>query len=163
MDVSTQLSPNFTVADLIVTSTGIPNVPDDSYLPNLTALANVLELLRQIDTFTVVSGFRSPAVNASVGGADYSYHSDGLAADILPDNISNQDFWQHIHNTPRFSNALGEYIYYPLSHRTIHVSTPTAAKVNFDLMQNAAGTYVRSNIAPEPSYNMDLYSSPGAD
>lgn len=162
MDASTQLSPNYTVGDLIKTSTGLPNMPDDSYLPNLTALANVLEYLAAIDSFTIESGFRSPAVNAAIGGAGDSYHSDGLAADILPDNLTNQDFFRYIRSTPRFANAVGEYIFYPLSHGTIHVSAATAQKQNFPLsMTNGSYTSDPSTYpAPDPTYNLD--ANPGA-
>lgn len=170
MDASTQLSPNYTVGDLIRTSTGIPNLPTDDYLPNLRALANVLELLSQIDTFTINSGFRSPAVNAAVGGEPNSYHSEGLAADILPDNISNQEFFYRIHNNPRFRNAVGEYILYPLSHGTIHVSAPTPNKVGFAIVQEADGSYRHHDdipyddryVLPESSGDYSLPSLPAS-
>ena len=156
MDASTRLSTHYTVGDLIKTSTGIPNMPPESYLPNLRALANVLELLRQIDTFTIVSGFRSPAVNAAVGGAEASYHSEGLAADIIPDNISNQEFFYRIHNNPKFRNAVGEYIFYPLEHRSIHVSSPTAFKVGVALKELPGGSYAPADIGYDSSWKMEL-------
>jgi len=159
MDASTRLSPSYTVRDLIGTSTGIANLPTNDYLPNLRALASVLELLREIDTFTIVSGFRSPAVNAAVGGSDYSFHSDGLAADILPDNMTNQEFWRRIHNNPRYRNAVGEYIFYPLSHGTIHVSAPTPLKVAYDLRQEPDGSYVRSGIPYDSTYSFEMGAS----
>lgn len=152
MDASTQLSPNYTVGDLIRTSTGLPNMPTDDYLPNMRALANVLELLRQIDTFQIESGFRSPAVNKAVGGEPASYHSEGLAADILPDHISNQEFFYKIHNNPRFRNAVGEYILYPLEHGTIHVSAPTTTKVGFAIIQDASGYHHETDIPMDPRY-----------
>lgn len=144
---STQLSPNFTVRDLTVTNTGIANSAGEGYLGNLRALAETLELLRGIDTFTVVSGYRSPAVNAAVGGQPKSYHAEALAADIIPHHMSARDFWFKIHNNPRYRNAVGEYILYPEEHGSIHVSAPTATKRGFDLILNEAGQYVRSGIA----------------
>lgn len=159
MDASTQLSPNYKVGDLIRTSTGIPNLPTDAYLPNLRALAQVLETMRQVDSFTIVSGFRSPAVNAAVGGEPASYHSEGLAADILPDHMTNQEFFYHIHNTPRIRNAVGEYILYPLAHGTIHVSAPTPSKVGFAIVQGADGGYHHEDVPFDSSYNLDNLSA----
>lgn len=161
MDASTYLSPNFVVGDLIKTSTGIANLPSDDYLPNLKALAHLLELLLQVDDFTIESGFRSPAVNAAVGGADASYHSDGLAADIIPSNMSAEVFWKYIHNTPRLRNAVGEYAWKPTRNTpNVHVSTPTAQKVAFDLIETSPGVYVRSNVPYDDSYILDFGSAP---
>lgn len=144
---STSLSPNFYVRDLTVTNTGIPNDADVSFQGNLKALAQTLELLREIDTFTVVSGYRSPAVNSAVKGQPGSYHTQGLAADIVPHKLTPEQFWFKIHNNPRYRNAVGEYILYPEEHGSLHVSAPTATKRGFDLILNEAGQYVRSGIA----------------
>lgn len=155
MDLDQQLSSSYTVRDLIGTSTGIPNIPSEAYLPNLTALAELLDFLKEIDDFTIESGFRSPAVNSAVGGADYSYHSDGLAADIIPKTMSARDFWSYIHNNPRYRNAVGEYaLKEDRNTPNIHVSTPTTAKVAFDLVETSPGVYVRSNIPFDDSYKL---------
>jgi len=142
---STQLSPHYTVRDLSVTSTGLPNSPGDAYLGNLKALANCLELLREIGPFTVVSGYRSDAVNNAVGGSETSYHGSGIAADIIPNSMSPRAFWEKIHNTPRFRNALGEYALKE-SQGALHISAPTSTKRAVDLIVNSAGQYVRSGI-----------------
>lgn len=135
-------------------------MPSEDYLPNLKAIANVLELLTQIDSFTIVSGFRSPAVNAAVGGEPNSYHSEGLAADILPDHITNQEFFYRIHNNPQFRNAVGEYILYPLDHGTIHVSAPTPTKVGFAIVQGADGVYHHEDVPFDDRYAMSTSMLP---
>jgi hypothetical protein len=119
-----QLSPNFSLAELTVTGRNMRNVPGDAEIANLRALAaNILQPLRDaIDRpITVTSGFRSPKVNAAVGGAATSQHLRGEAADIrvegmtplqvaqtivdlgLPfDQVINEfDSWVHVSFSPR--------------------------------------------------------------
>lgn len=81
----TNLSPNFTLAEMVVTNTGLPNVPNATQVRNLKYLAlNILQPLRDaIGPVKVTSGFRSPAVNAQVGGSPHSQHLQGMAADIV--------------------------------------------------------------------------------
>ena len=81
----THLSPNFTLNELTVTDTGLPNVPNAQQTRNLGFLVvNILQPLRDaIGPVKVTSGFRSKAVNAQVGGKPTSQHLLGLAADII--------------------------------------------------------------------------------
>lgn len=53
-------------------------------------LVSILDILRnQIGKPVIVtSGYRTPAQNAKVGGAKYSYHIRGMAADIRVDGMS---------------------------------------------------------------------------
>lgn len=63
----------------------IDNTPPPSAVANLTALVdNVLDPLRKAwgNPITVNSGYRSPRLNAAVGGAASSQHPKGEAADI---------------------------------------------------------------------------------
>lgn len=152
MDINQQLSTHYKLKDLIGTSTGISNIPSAAYLPNLKALAKVLELLREIGPFTIISGFRSPAVNAAVGGADQSYHSEGLAADIVPTSMSPRDFWNYIHNNPRYRNAVGEYALKEAK-GNVHVSTPTPSKVAVPLYETN-GVYSRVSVAFNEAYKL---------
>ncbi|HAQ21112.1 MAG TPA: peptidase M15 [Prolixibacteraceae bacterium] len=83
-----QLSENFTLAELTVTSTMLPNRPNDAQLDALKQLAkNVLQPLRSLygRPIDVNSGFRSVSVNISVGGAKNSQHCKGEAADLSCD------------------------------------------------------------------------------
>ena len=79
-----RLSAHFTLSELTATSHG-PNYPGRTEIEALRALAvNVLEPIRAGVALAVHvnSGYRSPAVNAAVGGAAGSQHLRGEAADI---------------------------------------------------------------------------------
>lgn len=82
-----RLTNHFTLAELTATASGLPNEPNGAALSNLMRLAQVLELCRfalGACGIRVTSGYRSPAVNAKVGGARTSAHLDGRAADFIP-------------------------------------------------------------------------------
>lgn len=79
------LSKNFTLKELMKTSTGIPNNPDKNAIDNLSALVEkVLQPARDRlgSAITVTSGYRSLAVNQAVGGSSTSDHRLGRAADL---------------------------------------------------------------------------------
>lgn len=81
----TQLSPHFSLAELTVTSTGIPNIPTGVYLQNLIYTAQQMEKVRAIlgTPIKVNSGYRCDAVNRAVGGVTTSAHSFGFAVDFV--------------------------------------------------------------------------------
>jgi len=85
---SPRLSRYYTLARLIHSDTardrGIDNTPPPALLPNLRLLARGLDRVRLLlgHPLDISSGYRSPALNASVGGAPNSQHSQGLAADF---------------------------------------------------------------------------------
>lgn len=60
------------------------SVIPDNILPNLVELAENLQVLRDYLGFPIQinSGYRSPAYNAKIGGAKFSQHIQGKAADI---------------------------------------------------------------------------------
>ena len=79
------MTPNFTLAELTRTDTGLPNTPDADQLANLERLAATLERVRRVlgdNPLRVTSAFRSRAVNKAVGGSPTSAHVLGLAADF---------------------------------------------------------------------------------
>ena len=79
------MTPNFTLAELTRTDTGLPNTPDADQLANLERLAATLERVRCVlgdNPLRVTSAFRSRAVNKAVGGSPTSSHTRGLAADF---------------------------------------------------------------------------------
>jgi zinc D-Ala-D-Ala carboxypeptidase len=79
------MSKHFTIKELCKTNRALPNVPDKQVEANLADLIiNVLDPLREIygRPIRVNSGYRSPLVNAAVGGAKNSDHLYGMAADI---------------------------------------------------------------------------------
>jgi D-alanyl-D-alanine dipeptidase len=79
------LSKDFTLEELIRTSTGLDNTPSEEEIENLRLLCvNVLQPARDaLGPIKVTSGFRSPAVNAKVGGAPSSQHVKGQAVDLM--------------------------------------------------------------------------------
>ncbi|MDQ2150055.1 D-Ala-D-Ala carboxypeptidase family metallohydrolase [Alcaligenaceae bacterium C4P045] len=84
-----RLSPNFTLAEFTRSDTaskaGVDNSPDEEHLRNLQRLAATLERVRTLlgdRPLLISSGYRSPALNALVGGSRTSDHSNGLAADF---------------------------------------------------------------------------------
>lgn len=82
---SEKIFPNFTLKEMLSTSTGLPNCPETwEQLENLQRLAGFLQCVRNIygKPIIVNSAFRSKAVNEKAGGVKSSYHLKGLAADI---------------------------------------------------------------------------------
>ncbi len=90
-----QLSENFTLEELTVTNTGLPNNPSyleyDTVFDNLQQLAvNVLQKVRnRFGPTKVTSGFRNAQVNEKVGGTDNSQHRKGEAADFDVPGVDN--------------------------------------------------------------------------
>ena len=85
MPRSTMLGQWFSLREMTRTSTGIANVPSDDAYANLGRLVStLLDPLRNDlgQPVRVTSGYRSPEVNAAVGGSRTSRHMLGLAADI---------------------------------------------------------------------------------
>jgi zinc D-Ala-D-Ala carboxypeptidase len=87
---STMLTEHFTLQEFLYSETasrqGLDNTPSEDSLANLQRLAETMELVRTIcddNPVTITSGYRSPAVNAAVGGSSTSAHMSGLAADFI--------------------------------------------------------------------------------
>ena len=86
-NVSTYLSDHFTLEEMTVTKyKQYNNTPLDTARGNLEQLCKqVLEPIRVAlgnKPLYVSSGFRSKYINQLVGGAQNSYHTQGLAADL---------------------------------------------------------------------------------
>jgi hypothetical protein len=64
---------------------GLDNTPTQAVIENLRKLAMRLEEVRATLGYPIVisSGYRSPVVNAAVGGSKNSSHQTGNAADFL--------------------------------------------------------------------------------
>ena len=85
-----KLSPHFTLEEFTFSHTavrhGIDNEPPSEKIPCLIALCeNILEPLRaEVGCpIHITSGYRSPALNARIGGSNRSQHTRGEAADIV--------------------------------------------------------------------------------
>ena len=91
------LSPHFTLEEMIKSQAGdragIDNMPSAAHREALRALCtHVLEPIRErFGPVMVTSGYRSPALNRSVGSAPSSQHTKGEAADIEVPGMSNRD------------------------------------------------------------------------
>ncbi len=87
--MATKLSENFTLEEMLVSSTarkyGIDNTPNATVKANMTILCN--KLLQPIrnkygKSIIITSGYRCSALNTRVGGSKTSQHVLGQAADI---------------------------------------------------------------------------------
>jgi zinc D-Ala-D-Ala carboxypeptidase len=85
-----RLSTHFTLEEFVTSQTaarkGIDNTPSAEIITQLRATAELLERVRTIlggVAVIISSGYRSPALNAIVGGVASSAHLVGRAADIL--------------------------------------------------------------------------------
>lgn len=88
------LTEHFTLEELVASQLAarrrLDNRPGPVELANLRRVAALLEQVRALvgGPITVSSGYRSPAVNAAVGGARNSAHLQGLAADITAPGVA---------------------------------------------------------------------------
>lgn len=95
-----RLGRHFTLDELTTTDTGLRNEPERQHVAALARLvALVLDPLREHlgRPVRVTSGYRSPAVNARVGGSSTSQHMRGEAADIKVDGLTNVEIATAIH------------------------------------------------------------------
>lgn len=112
----TMLTNNFSLHEMIKSETAsrrdMDNYPhSDEVLANLTTLCEqVLQPLR--DAYgvgiKVNSGYRSPDVNAAVGGSRTSDHCKGMAADIEIPGVANRDLALYIRDNFEFTQLILE-------------------------------------------------------
>jgi hypothetical protein len=106
------LSSNFTLKELTVTRLSIDNTPDDATIENLKLLCEmVLQPVRNHfgKSVTVNSGYRSPEINAAVGGSKTSDHCKGQAADIEIDGLPNPELAQWIMDNLDYTQLILEF------------------------------------------------------
>ena len=110
------LTKNFSLHELtkseIALRKGMPNDPLDKELGNLITLAEeVLQPIR--DHYgvgvKVNSGYRSPDVNAAVGGSRTSDHCNGMAADIEIAGVANAELAEYIKDNLKFTQLILEF------------------------------------------------------
>jgi len=92
----TRLTDHFSLEEMCKTNKNLKNVPNEAQVENLKRLCKWLEMLRDEwnrrygdgdDGIIINSGYRSPLVNAAVGGVKGSNHLTGCAADIRVSGI----------------------------------------------------------------------------
>ena len=110
------LTTNFTLSELTKSETalrkGLNNEPTQDIISALQSLAfNVLQPLRDHygKAIKINSGYRSPEVNASVGGSKTSDHCKGMAADIEIAGVANAELAKHIKDTLQFTQIILEF------------------------------------------------------
>jgi hypothetical protein len=110
------LTKNFTLSEMTKSETalrhGMDNTPDQTVISNMQALAvHVLQPVR--DHYgrgvKVNSGFRSPDVNARVGGSRTSDHTRGMAADIEIPGVPNAELAEWIRGNLPFTQLILEF------------------------------------------------------
>ena len=90
-----QITKHFSLREMSRSATGtrlgLPNNPPAELMPNILKVCERLEQVREHfgKPVTVLSCYRSPAVNTAVGGSKTSAHRFGLAADIEIEGVSN--------------------------------------------------------------------------
>lgn len=143
------ISPHFSLLELTITDTGLPNVPtaEDQWRLRILAIA-VLEPWRGLcggRPMRVTSGFRSPAVNAELRRRGYSasstsQHLRGEAVDVQPDLIVQA--WQVLRDAARAGLPVDQAIVYqrPAGVGWIHVSVATDRLPRHEFLVQPAGS-----------------------
>ena len=110
-----QLSDNFWLSEFTRSQTatrkGIDNHPGTTEVQNLIRLCNsVLQPLRVALGFPIhiSSGYRSPFLNAAIGGSRSSQHMFGKAADI-DHATKNKEIYDYIKNYLTFDQLIWEF------------------------------------------------------
>lgn len=88
------------------------DTPGEREIMNLIALANRLQLMRDIfaKPITITSGFRGPEHNQKIGGSAGSLHLLGMAADIQVQDMEPDDVFDKLNDI--WSGGLGLYDYH---------------------------------------------------
>jgi len=115
MPETIRVSKNFALSEMVKSATAerlnVDNSPSDIHLVNLTHLAiHILQPVRdQFGVITINSGYRSPALNAKVGGSKTSQHCNGQAADFESFSTPNPDLAKWIANNLEFDQLILEF------------------------------------------------------
>ena len=111
-----QLTTNFSLAEMIKSETAVrrdmDNTPGEVEIENLRVLCEqILQPIREAygRGVKVNSGYRSPDVNAAVGGSRTSDHCRGLAADIEIPGVPNGDLAQYVADYFEFTQLILEF------------------------------------------------------
>ena len=110
-----RLSKNFALSEMVKSATAerlnVDNSPSDIHLVNLTHLPiHILQPVRdEFGVITINSGYRSPSLNAKVGGSKTSQHCNGQAADFESFSTPNPVLAKWIANNLEFDQLILEF------------------------------------------------------
>ena len=110
-----RISKNFSLSEMVKSATAVrlnvDNSPSSIHLVNLTHLAiHILQPVRdQFGVITINSGYRSPNLNAKVGGSKTSQHCNGQAADFESFSTPNPDLAKWISKNLEFDQLILEF------------------------------------------------------
>ncbi len=129
-----KLSPHFTLAELTASETaarrGWDNTPNDAEIQNLTRLAQLLEMVRDVvlQPLIINSGFRSKQVNDAIGSRDTSQHRLGCAADFRVPGMTPRDVCKLvIASGIPFDQLIQEFYEEGKPGGWVHISVPNSA------------------------------------
>ncbi len=90
---------------------GVSNEPTTEHVINLVNLCNfILQPVREeFGPIRISSGYRSPALNAKIGGSGKSQHCNGEAADFESSRISNPKLAAWIAKNLEFDQLILEF------------------------------------------------------
>jgi hypothetical protein len=110
-----RLSQNFTLREYTKSQTasrkGIDNTPSEQHLEAARALfENVAQPVRDhFGTTIITSGYRSPALNAAIGGSATSQHSKGEAVDLEVPGVSTAEVAEWISENLVYDQLILEF------------------------------------------------------
>ncbi len=129
-----KLSPHFTLAELTASETaarrGWDNTPNAAEIQNLTRLAQLLEMVRDVvlQPLIINSGFRSKQVNDAIGSRDTSQHRLGCAADFRVPGMTPRDVCKLvIASGIPFDQLIQEFYEEGKPGGWVHISVPNSA------------------------------------
>lgn len=128
-------------SELTVTSTGLRNEPPPDVRASLVRLVRVvLDPLRwKLGVPVIVtSGYRSPAVNAAVGGSSTSDHMAGRAVDVRVEGLSSRELARKVLSS---GVPFDQLIWYDAS-RHVHIGYRHGKNRRVVLRQPAIGPAV---------------------
>jgi len=111
----TQLTPHFTLAEMIVSPTakrlGLPNTPTPAHIENMRyCCEKILEPVRaKFGPVQVNSSYRAPAVNKAVGGSATSQHVNGQAIDFEVPGVDNKKVADWVADNLEFDQVILEF------------------------------------------------------
>ena len=109
------MTKNCSYFEMIKSSTadrmGVSNEPTTEHVINLVNLCNfILQPVREeFGPIRISSGYRSPALNAKIGGSGKSQHCNGEAADFESSRISNPKLAAWIAKNLEFDQLILEF------------------------------------------------------